>query len=184
MCFTLLKTTYFSHEDPSFGSDYLEECIHFAGIAENAGRAMTFNILKEDTQKISFQSNSRQVNNPLTSNLRFDPTTTHVVIKSRQEKFSEDGTVSASPSAILYDRNYPTESSAPIIDTSDFVGRSLLMIMTQDIQHLRMTTVNTLDYHQDYLSSNPALKEFVVTSKEDTFEVIMSYNVLFPCYFT
>ena len=40
----------FSHENPTFGSDSLEERSRFVNIAENVGHYVAFTMLKDDTQ--------------------------------------------------------------------------------------------------------------------------------------
>ena len=96
-----------------------------------------------------------------------------VVSNNRQENFSDDRTFSAASSAIPENKKYQAESSIPIIDTSDLVGKYFLMSARKDSQRLRVKIVKVLDSHQDYLNSNAVLKEFVV---DDTVEEIMSCN--------
>ena len=46
----------------------------------------------------------------------------------------------------------------------------------EDNQRLHLKTVKALDTHQDGLNDGPVLKEFLVTSKDDTTEDVMRYN--------
>ena len=98
------------------------------------------------------------------------------IVKSRQETFSDDDTVSDVPSIISNDDNCQATDSMHVIETSELVGRSFLMSTSEDIQHLRVKIVKALCSHQDDLNSNPALKEFIVTSKENTIKEIMRHN--------
>ena len=55
------------------------------------------------------------------------------ITKSRQESFVDDDIVSASPSTITDDSNYMADSFMPVIETSDLVGRSILMSAHEDM---------------------------------------------------
>ena len=68
-----------------------------------------------------------------------------------------------------------------MIETSDLVERSFLINTLGDNQHLRLKIVKALDTHQDDLNDGPALKEFLVTYKDDTTEEIMRHNEIL-CY--
>ena len=61
-------------------------------------------MLKDDIQKIVQQSNSSLSGDPLSSNLRIDPTTTPAIIKSQQEDFVDDDAVSTDTYAIPDDK--------------------------------------------------------------------------------
>ena len=95
--FTFCLPVYFVADDSTFGSDSLEEYGRFGGIAENVGRAMTFKNLKDYTHKIVCRSNVRPGDEPFTSNLRMYPATMPAVVKSRQDTFTDDDTVSTTP---------------------------------------------------------------------------------------
>ena len=137
---------------------------------------MTFKMIKDYVQKIFFQSNNYIGHDLLTSNLSINPATTPAVIKSRQEMFAEDGIVSTTLCAIPDDENHQAQSSVPIIKTSNLVGMFSLTSMPEDIQCLRAKIVNALDSHQDDLSSNHSLKDFLVTREDDNFDEVISYN--------
>ena len=92
------------------------------GIAKSAGHTMTFKTIKDDTQKIVCQSNVRPNNDPLTRNLRIDPTIAPVIIKSRQETFTDDDTISTDPSTIPEDSNYQARIPVHVIETSNLLG--------------------------------------------------------------
>ena len=64
----------------------------------------------------------------------------------------------------------------PMTDTSEIVERSLLASTPECIHRIRTKTVKALDYRKDDLKSIPTLKEFVVTSEENTVKEIMSCN--------
>ena len=84
---------YFSHGDPTFGSNYPEERTPFVGISKNSVHDMTVTMLKDDTQKIVCRSNTHPGDDTFTKNLRVDPATSPSVVKSRHETFTDDDTV-------------------------------------------------------------------------------------------
>ena len=114
---------------------------------------MTFKILKDDTQKIVLRSNFRQGDDLLIRNLLINPSFMPEIIKSWQETFEDDDTVSTPSYTIPDDENYQSTASMPIIETSDLVGRSFLMATPEDVQSLRAKIFKALD-------SNQVLKAF------------------------
>ena len=122
------------------------------------------------------RSNVLPGDDPLIRNLSIDHTTMPSIIKSLQETFADDDTVSTTDSTIPEHECYQATDSMHVIETSDLVGRSFLVITPEDNQRLRLKIVNALDSHQDGLNYDPTLKEFIVTSKDETIEEIMSYN--------
>ena len=64
----------------------------------------------------------------------------------------------------------------PIIDTSNLTGRHLVTSKPEDIPRICVKIVEASDSQDKDLNSNPELKDFIVTSKDDTEENIMSYN--------
>ena len=50
------------------------------------------------------------------------------------------------------------------------------MSTPEDNQSLRLKIIKDIDSHQDDLNFDPALKQFIVNSKDDTLEDIMSHN--------
>ena len=108
-------------------------------------------ILKDDTQKMVCQSNVCPGYDALTSNLRVYPTTMSAIIKSRQETFVDDGTVSTNDSTITDDKIYQVVVPMPIIETSDLVGRSFFINTSKDNQRLYLKIVKALETYQDKL---------------------------------
>ena len=98
------------------------------------------------------------------------------IIKSRHEIFEDNDIVSIAPSTINDNDNYQDASSVHIIENSDLGERSFIMIMTEDNQRLRVNVVKALETYQEYLNSNPALKYFAVTTKDDTIKEITRCN--------
>ena len=78
---------------------------------------MTFNVLKDETQKIACQSKFIPGDDLLARKIRIDPTTMHETIKYRQETFSEDDTFSTAVFTIPDDKNYQAADSMHIIET-------------------------------------------------------------------
>ena len=85
------------------------------------------------------------------------------ISKSQYENFADDDTVSTAAYPIPDDNNYQIKASIPIIDMSDLMGRCFLIITPEDDQCLRLKIVKVLDFHQDDLNYDPALKEFIFT---------------------
>ena len=56
----------------------------------------------------------------------------------------------------------------------DLVGRYFLISMPGENQCVRLKIVKALETRQDSLKDNPELKEFIVISKDDSVEEIMS----------
>ena len=84
----------FNTEDDSLPSDSPEERRHFAGIIDNVGNDMNFNITNSSTNKIMNMSNVRHANDDEHLNLWDDHITSPETIKSlRDDDFkAEDST--------------------------------------------------------------------------------------------
>lgn len=67
------KVYYSIAEKYSFPSKSTEKIGYFVGVSENAGDALTYKELTEDTQKIFSRSAIRSANDPETTNRRVDP---------------------------------------------------------------------------------------------------------------
>ena len=146
------------------------------GTSENTGHATTFKVFKDESHKIIFWSNARLSNDTINSNLLIDPATIPTIVKSMQDVFADDDTVSTAPSTTHDYGNYQGASPMPIIENSDLVGRSFLTSAPEDNQRLGTKMFKALDARQEDLKDGPAIKEFVVTANEDTVEKIMSCN--------
>ena len=70
-----------------------------------------------------------------------------VIIKSRQEILAVDGTISAVPSTIPESDSYQDTSHVPLIENSDCIVRSFIMITPGDSQRLRVKIVKALGAH-------------------------------------
>ena len=101
------------------------------GVAENSGHAMTFKSLEDDSRKIVCRSKILPGHDLLASNLHIDPTTMSAIVKSRQDAFAYDDTVSTVPSVITDDDNYQAESCMTKIETSEIVGRFFLISVSK-----------------------------------------------------
>ena len=66
------QLVYYQMSEASFPSDSREGCGHWVGIAKNAGHAMTYKILTDDTRKVIFCS-SICAASPNTPNYHLDP---------------------------------------------------------------------------------------------------------------
>ena len=82
---------------------------------------MTFNVLKDITQKITCLSNALPGDDPLTKNLCVDSATMPETIKYLQETFAYDDTFYATSFTIPDYDGYQDESSMSIIENSDLV---------------------------------------------------------------
>ena len=97
-----------------------------------------------------------------------------VIIKSRKQTFADDDTVFTDASTIPEEYSYQDTDPIPIIKPSDLVERYFLVNVPEDNQRISLKLGKALETRQDYLKDNPALKEFIVTSKDDTVKEIMS----------
>ena len=99
-----------------------------------------------------------------------------VIIKSRQDPFADYDTVSSTAFTIPDDENYQAATSIPIVETSDLVERSFIMITPDYNQSLCLSIVKALDSYQEDLNYDPELQEFIIAFKADAIEEIMSCN--------
>jgi hypothetical protein len=115
LCFHFWEPVYYKLKDSDFLSDSHEKCGHFVGISESVGHAMTFKILTDDTLKVIHQSNVNSALNPHAKNLQLDllepGNVATPIIKSRHDS-ADDGEILP---------------PMPVIDPSEFIGRTFLM---------------------------------------------------------
>lgn len=107
-------------DDFNFLSDSCEERGRFSGISENVGYFMTFKILVDDTSKIIHYSNIRSNEDIFAPNLRIDPITIPMVIKSKNK-------IASSVKEQLSETDPPNMATIIIIKPKESVGRSFLM---------------------------------------------------------
>ena len=112
---------------------------------------MTFNMLKDDAQKMLCRSKVCPRDNALTRNLHVYPATMPVIIKSRDDTFADDSTVSTTVSNITDDNSYQDTASMHIIEIYDLVGRHFLINGPEDDQPLYLKIVKALETYQDKL---------------------------------
>ena len=176
--FSFYQPVYCKRDDSSFPSDATEEHGRFAGILENAGNDMTFEILTSNTNIVSHHSNGRSVDNPVSVNLRAEPLAAPKVVKSLSDDV--DNPTFEEPPLIKEDSASPLPlpplcHSTPIINPSDLVGRSFLCI-EGDGQRLRVKIVKAIETHEDELDKNSACREFICSTDDDQVEEIFTCN--------
>ena len=86
------------------------------------------------------------------------------------------GTVSSAACTIPDDENYQAAASIPIVETSDLVERSFIMITPDYNQSLPLSIVKAIESYQEDLNYDPELQAFIIAFKADTIEEIMSGN--------
>jgi Reverse transcriptase (RNA-dependent DNA polymerase) len=165
--FSFYQPVYFAAIEPSFPSDSREERGRFVGIAEHVGHAMTFLILKDDTNKIIERSLVRPVD-PEALNKRVDPSPDEESIGSgvKSETDNNDNTTSNDPVPEL-----------TVVDYSDLIGRSFLLDL-ENGERTRARIQEVVDSVEDHEHATQLAREHVKfkVSVGDKYDDIMTYD--------
>ena len=147
-------------------------------ISEHVCHAMTFKILTSDTNKTLHGSNVHPADDTSSLNLRAESLTVPQVVKSLNDDIS-DSTFDV-PSLVNEDNEeLPPEPTSrkhmPIIDPSDLVGRSFLRTEEHG-QRLRVKIVKAIEAHEDELDKNSDHRQFIISTKDEQVEEILTYK--------
>ena len=162
------QPVYYKVDDSAFPSETRELRGRFVGIAEHVGHAMTFKILTDDTSKVIYRSNVRPADVPMEYNLRLDPLCGEPteIVKSKNDNANINN----------QDQSEDQQSSLPIINPSDLVGRSFLLQGNENGEKFRAKIVEAIKDHDDTLEKDPDNMKFLCSINNDQYEEIMSYN--------
>ena len=174
--FYFWQRVYYLKEDNTFPSESKEGYGRIVGISEHVGNALTWKILTEDTHKVIYRSRVRPAD-PDDPNLRAamiggedsdsTPTNTSKFVKSRHDN-PEGGTVTGNA-------NHP-DTSAPVFDPEDLIGRTFLMDRQEDGQRFRARIVKLVEDHETDVEENPTRIKFLCSINDGAAEELITYN--------
>ena len=174
--FYFWQKVYYKLDDSTFPSDSKESVGHIVGISEHVGPALTWKVLTSDTKKVIYRSQIRPYTdsdpNIRAEMLDGEDDSTEIsdpVIKSRHD------TVNISDSSNHLD---PDQSSSPVFDPEDLVGRTFLLDPQKDGQKHRARIVKLIEDHENDVDKNPTRIKFLCSINNDTAEEVITYNQL------
>jgi hypothetical protein len=175
--FHFWEKVYYKAVDTCFPSESKEATGYIVGISEHCGPALTWKILTSDTHKIIYRSQVRSCSDadPNICADMFggedDTPISDPIIKSRQVATStENGEASNAVGA--------SETTTPVFNPEDLVGRTFLMDPKEDGQRFRAWIVKLIEDHESDVAENPTRIKFLCSVNNDQAEELITYNKL------
>ena len=119
---------------------------------------MAFKFLTNKSSKIIYRSSTRSANIPLEKNIYLNPLTIPRVVKSKKD-LSYNDIAPTRPSTITDDEFLYSLTSVPILDISDLVKRTFLMLNNKNGERLQLRIIKAIDnQEEEYAKESPMLK--------------------------